>query len=225
MIGRKKKTGQAPGKTPAPGKGAAAAKSAGKRRRRRSGRGVLWVIAMMFVMSGLLRFGGETGRAIASEIAGEGGDGHAADGGEHAAEAMPTDNLAEVLALLREREEKVAAREAALEDRMQALAVAEEQVTTNLAKLEEVEASLKATMAMASTAAEDDLSRLTTVYENMKPKDAAPLFAAMDPQFAAGFLGRMRADAAAAIMAGLDPDAAYTISVLLAGRNARVPTE
>ena len=47
----------------------------------------------------------------------------------------------------------------------------------------------------------------------------------MTPEFAAGFIGRMRADAAAAIMAGLSPQAAYTISVILAGRNARAPTE
>jgi flagellar motility protein MotE (MotC chaperone) len=35
----------------------------------------------------------------------------------------------------------------------------------------------------------------------------------------------MRADAAAAILAGLAPDQAYSISVVLAGRNANVPTE
>ena len=47
----------------------------------------------------------------------------------------------------------------------------------------------------------------------------------MEPSFAAGFLGRMRADVAAAILAGLEPDLAYSISVELAGRNADVPRE
>ena len=61
------------------------------------------------------------------------------------------------------------------------------------------------------------------IHENMKPKDAAALFEEMAPEFAAGFLGRMRPDAAGAVMAGLDPKTAYTISVLLAGRNADVP--
>ena len=78
-------------------------------------------------------------------------------------------------------------------------------------------------MAYADTAAEGDLARLTAVYENMKPKDAAALFEEMDPDFAAGFLGRMRADSAAGIMAGLSPPVAYSVSVLLAGRNANVP--
>jgi flagellar motility protein MotE (MotC chaperone) len=47
----------------------------------------------------------------------------------------------------------------------------------------------------------------------------------MTPEFAAGFMARMRPDAAAAIMAGLEPATAYSISVVIAGRNARVPTE
>ncbi|MEP4475030.1 MAG: hypothetical protein ABJ024_08265, partial [Lentilitoribacter sp.] len=78
-------------------------------------------------------------------------------------------------------------------------------------------------MALANTAAEDDLVRLTAVYENMKPKDASALFEQMEPGFAAGFLGRMRADAAAGILSGLSPQVAYSISVILAGRNADIP--
>ncbi len=45
----------------------------------------------------------------------------------------------------------------------------------------------------------------------------------MAPEFAAGFLGRMRPDAAAAVLAGLKPDKAYSISVMIAGRNATAP--
>ena len=45
----------------------------------------------------------------------------------------------------------------------------------------------------------------------------------MEPSFAAGFLARMRSDVAAGIMAGLKPETAYTISVILAGRNAKAP--
>ena len=80
-------------------------------------------------------------------------------------------------------------------------------------------------MATADKAAENDIGRLTAVYENMKPDQAAALFRLMEPSFAAGFLGRMRPDSAAAILAGLEPDLAYSISVVLAGRNADVPRE
>ena len=48
------------------------------------------------------------------------------------------------------------------------------------------------------------------------------MFEQMAPEFAAGFLGRMKPAAAANVMAGLSPMSAYAISVLLAGRNALV---
>ena len=95
----------------------------------------------------------------------------------------------------------------------------------DLARLETAEAELRATISVANAAAETDIARLTSVYENMKAENAAPLFQQMEPSFAAGFLGRMRPDAAAAILATLDPELAYTISVVLAGRNADVPVE
>lgn len=196
-------------------------KRAGKARKRRGTRGVLWVIALMLGLSGVLRFGGTTGLAIASGVATALDQPAGAPTGDCAA---PPD-VAEVLDLLAVREARLDEREAALADRMQALTVAEAQISKNMAALQAAESSLKETIALSATAAEDDLARLTSVYENMKPKEAAPLFAEMAPEFAAGFLGRMRPDAAAAIMAKLEPQTAYSISVLLAGRNALVPTE
>ena len=94
-----------------------------------------------------------------------------------------------------------------------------------MSALVEAEQKLAGTMALAESAAEDDLGKLTAVYESMKPKDAAALFSEMQPEFAAGFLGRMRPDAAAQVMTGLSPDVAYSISVVMAGRNASAPTE
>ncbi|MFW2543204.1 MotE family protein [Primorskyibacter sp. 2E107] len=126
---------------------------------------------------------------------------------------------------LNKREARVEQREEDIEVRMQALSLAEQEIDRKLAELQDAETKLRSTLALAQTAAEDDLTRLTEVYANMKPKQAAALFEEMDPEFAAGFLGRMRANSAAAIMAGLTPGAAYTISVVLAGRNANVPKE
>lgn len=190
-------------------------------RKKRGGRSVLMAIALMLALSGLLRLGGEAGSAFASGSRTI--DPETAPSGDVA--CTTPDDIAVVLTSLNEREGRVAARESALADRMQALSVAETQAQRNLAALEEAESRLSATMARSSTAAEGDLERLTAVYENMKPKEAAPVFAEMDPKFAAGFLGRMRPDVAAAIMAGLEPGTAYAISALLAGRNANAPTE
>ncbi|WP_229801217.1 MotE family protein [Tateyamaria omphalii] len=132
-------------------------------------------------------------------------------------------DIKSLLDSLREREAKVLEREGALDERAKALDVAQVEIERRLVALEDVEQRLRGTLSIAQTAAEDDLSKLTTVYENMKPKEAAALFGAMEPAFAAGFLGRMRPEIAAKIMAGLEPDSAYSISAILAGRNARAP--
>jgi len=91
--------------------------------------------------------------------------------------------------------------------------------------LEDAENRLADTLALADNAAEKDLERLTSVYENMKPKEAADIFETMDVTFAAGFLSRMRPDAAAGILSNVDKTLAYAISVAMAGRNIGVPTE
>jgi flagellar motility protein MotE (MotC chaperone) len=188
------------------------------RRKRRGGRGLLWMIALSLAGSALLRMGGEGGFAIANGLAAE-----TDSAGERTCTA--DEDVAVLLDLLQQREAKVSARESALADREQALAVAEAQVRKNLKALATAEAELERMIAVSSQAAEDDLTQLTTVYENMKPKQAAQVFAEMAPEFAAGFLSRMRSDAAAQILAGLTPEQAYAISVLLAGRNASAPRE
>lgn len=134
----------------------------------------------------------------------------------------PPDALVSALV---DREELLRTREAALAERLAVLDRAEQVLADRLAGLQQAEADLAATIAQADGAAERDVAALTAVYEAMKPKDAAALFEAMAPEFAAGFIARMRPDAAAEIMSGLSASGAYTISVLLAGRNAAAPVE
>jgi len=117
----------------------------------------------------------------------------------------------------------VASLEQELAVKKKTLDIAKVEIERRIVALEETENRLSATMERASTAAAKDIERLIQVYENMKPKETAALFEAMEPTFAAGFIARMRPDAAAGIMAGLDPNVAYTISVILAGRNAEAP--
>ena len=189
-----------------------------------SGRGALTLVALVLIGSALLRLSG-TGAAIALELKEQMG------AGEDTAAETPADandltpELINLLAETKAREERLKEREAELLARMQALILIESAVADDLVRLEQAEATLRATMAQADKAAETDINQLTSVYENMKPDQAAALFQMMEPSFAAGFLGRMRSDAAASIMAGLEPDFAYSISVVLAGRNAEVARE
>ena len=130
-----------------------------------------------------------------------------------------------LVAALQARETRVAQRETAINDRLRALTLAEDELAKRLTELRQAEASLTAALALSETANDVDIARLTTVYENMKPADAADLFEQMAPDFASGFLVRMRPDAAAAVLAGLDPQTAYSISAIIAGRNANAPTQ
>ena len=184
---------------------------------RGSRRGVLFIISGLLIGSGLLRIGGEASQAFAN--AAEPGTEVMAEGPE----CLPREEIAAILGALDEREDRVARRELQLADRLQALRVAETEIEERLTELKTAEADLAATLAQVETAAESDLERLVQVYESMKPADAAALFQTMSPEFSAGFIGRMNPGAAAAILTGLEPDTAYTISVILAGRNANTP--
>jgi flagellar motility protein MotE (MotC chaperone) len=182
-----------------------------------TGRGALAVIGVFFLSSGALRFGSGIGEALAMEA-----ELPEAEMAEPMVCEVPP---AELAAALSEREAAVARTERMLKDQTAAVALAEATIEKRLAELVAAEAALAQTLAIADQAAEQDLARLTTVYETMKPKDAAALFETMDPAFAAGFLGRMQAQAAAAVMSGLQPETAYQISLVLAGRNAEAPSE
>jgi flagellar motility protein MotE (MotC chaperone) len=194
-----------------------------RRKRRQPGRGALVIVATLLTGSALIRLGDNAGQALA----------RATDETEMSApQAMPDpleckspEGMMQMLEALRAREDRVQQQETALQDRMQALKIANQEITGKLTALTTAEEKLRGTIALADSAAEDDLARLTKVYESMKPKQAAALFEEMNPDFAAGFLGRMRPEAAAGIMASLTPQAAHTFSVVMAGRNASVPTE
>lgn len=177
-------------------------------------RGTLAVIAALLVGSALVRFGDGVGHAVARANATAGTTTEA-----HAQCKAPAD-LQRLLDDVMARERRLAEDEAALADRREALALVDAEIARKLDELAAAEESLRRTLAIAESAAEDDIAQLTKVYETMKPKQAAALFEQMDVRFAAGFLARMRPEVAAEIMAGLSPEAAHRLSVVLAGRNA-----
>ncbi|MBW4706988.1 hypothetical protein KX928_04215 [Roseobacter sp. YSTF-M11] len=190
----------------------------------RHGRGSILLIAGLLMASAAVRVGSGTGQAFATEnpLAAAQETPETTTETKTAPEVDKAE-MSQMLVAFQEREKRLKEREQQIDMRMKALSVADEQIERRLTVLQDAEESLRSMLALANTAAEDDLTRLTSVYENMKPKDAAPLFEEMEPAFAAGFLGRMRPNAAAGIMAGLSPQVAYSISVILAGRNADVP--
>lgn len=123
------------------------------------------------------------------------------------------------------REQELGALQAELNAQEARLEAARQDLTAQLREIERAENELRATMALADRAAEEDISRLVTVYEAMDSEEAAAVFAEMDPVFAAGFIGRLAPATAAEILAGLEPRVAYSLSAIVAGQNAQVPTQ
>jgi flagellar motility protein MotE (MotC chaperone) len=169
--------------------------------------GGVGLIVLCFLGSAALRLG-DSGWAFAEGL------------GETAA-AMPD----VLLSALQTREAQLAAEEKRLADRQQTLRVAEAKLKEQLGAFELAQKNLQRTLALADEAAERDLARMTTVYENMKPAEAALIFERMDVSFAAGLLARMRPDLAADVLTGMSADAAYAVTLTIASRNAAVPTQ
>ncbi|MEP3845837.1 MAG: hypothetical protein ABJM43_10915 [Paracoccaceae bacterium] len=188
------------------------------------GYGSIFFIIILLFGSASLRLISNTQSAFAAEDLTSSGQGMAL--AEDVAEPKTkTEGVEKLLEIVMNREKDVEDREIEIERREQEIEIAKEEIKQQLTALENAETQLRATIALANSAAEDDLIRLTSVYENMKPKVAAELFEEMDPEFAAGFLARMKPDIAASIMTGLTSQKAYSISVVLAGRNAKTPTQ
>lgn len=178
--------------------------------------GTLSVITAILVFSAGFRILGSSGIAFALE-----GQGAAAAVEEKVEDAsLEGRDFDQLLASFQAREDALIDNEDRLEERSKQLQRAEKAIAAKFQELEETEVRLRELLSVADDAAEDDVAKLTTVYENMKPKAAATVFEQMPPAFAAGFLSRMRPESAATVMASLTPQTAYAISVVFAGRNA-----
>lgn len=182
--------------------------------------GTITVIVGLFLASGLIR-AVDIAPAFAEEMMLD----EAPHEATQMASADPAPDMPALLKAIQEREAQIAERAAYIDRRMQTLAVAEQRIREQMDALTAAEAKLAATLSLADNATEEDVARLTEVYQRMKPADAAGIFETMDIQFAAGFFSRMRPESSAAIMANLPSDLAYSISVVMAGRNANAPRE
>lgn len=186
-----------------------------KSKRERSFVGVLFSIMVLFVGSALVRLIDAAGPAFAVERS----VAEPVRLSDQSSEKITSDELNRLLLLLNERENSLDGKERELSQIEGELSEQETVVSAKLIELAKAEKSLRDIIAIAEEAAENDLTRLTAVYEKMKPKDAARLFGEMDAEFAAGFLARMKTDISAQILASMDPKTAYAISAIVAGRH------
>ena len=192
--------------------------SVGSRNGYKPRRGALTAIVAILLASAVIRIGLNAGQVYAQATSNTVPN-------SDLEECSPTPDIQNVLAALAERDEQLKTREARISVEMAELKSASEEIEKKIQALKEAEDSLTKTLALADGAAEKDIDGLISVYEAMKPKDAALLFEEMTPDFAAGFLAKLKPDTAAAILAGMTPKAAYSLSAIIAGRNSSVPKD
>ena len=122
------------------------------------------------------------------------------------------DGVEQLAAKLSSRERAIERREASLVDREGDLRAAEERLTARLDELNKLRADIDVQL---EGLAEDDERRraaLVTMLEKMKPKEAAPLVAALDVELAVDVIDRMATSKAGKLLAQLPPPIAADLA-------------
>jgi len=122
---------------------------------------------------------------------------------------------------LRKRHEALEARAAMLDQREAVQAAAEAKLNARLDQLTTLQARLEAMEAVRQEHASENWTGLVHVYEDMKPRDAATIFDALDMQVLLQVLDRMQDRKAAPILAAMQPDRARLATQLLAEMRMR----
>src|SRR4029078_8597084 len=123
-----------------------------------------------------------------------------------------------ILERLSDRRKQLDERNRELEMRENLLKAAEKRVEARVAELKELEAKVKSSLEQRD---QDDLKRfkgVVTMYENMKPKDAARIFEPLDQKILVDVSAQMKPATMSAILAQMSPDAAERLTVELANR-------
>lgn len=98
----------------------------------------------------------------------------------------------------------LADRQTELDLRAQMLAAAEKKAGEQLARLEQARQDVSALLDRRASMAKADLQRLVSIYENMKPKDAARLLNETDAEILVDLLDLMQERRSAPILAEMD---------------------
>lgn len=136
---------------------------------------------------------------------------------------------AAVLQRLGERSRELDEREKALDLRENLMKAAEQRVSARVAELKEIEARIQATVEKREAEQKAQLKGLVTMYESMKPKDAARIFSKLTLNVLVDLVEQMNARKMADILAAMDSAAAQRLTLEIANRGRQkafpVPAE
>ena len=128
-----------------------------------------------------------------------------------------------ILESLQGRREQLDARSRDLDMRENLLKAAEKRVEAKVAELKDVEARVKTAMGDRDQAEEKRFKTIISMYENMKPKDAARIFDRLDMKILVEVSTHVNPRGMSEILANMSPDAAERLTVELANRARAEP--
>src|SRR5579863_849867 len=139
--------------------------------------------------------------------------------------ALPSGAERAILERLQQRREELDTRARELDIRESLIQGAEKRMDAKLAELKEVEAQIKAATQQKDDAAKAQLKGLVTMYENMKPRDAAKIFNGLDTNVLLEVAAQINPRTMADIVAQMSPDVAQHLTVELADKAQQQPKD
>lgn len=143
------------------------------------------------------------------------------------AQAMPelpkdpgslTQTEIDLLQKLSARREAIEKRERELEMREALAKAAEVKLAAKAAELDRVQQRIEDLMKQHDEKQSEKLDSLVSIYEKMKPRDAARILEGLDMPILIDVLGRMKVLRSAPILASMDPERAREVTARLAER-------
>lgn len=145
-----------------------------------------------------------------------------------AACAVPVEELARqaglspaelrILQNLSERRGELDARDVDFDTQLPLLISAEAKAQERIDELTALRTEIQGLLGQVSEREQEETNRLVQVYQAMRPRDAAPVFARLSDDVRLPVAAAMRPRALAAIMAEMDPEAARILTQRLAAR-------
>ncbi|HTV35075.1 MAG TPA: flagellar protein FlbB [Xanthobacteraceae bacterium] len=123
-----------------------------------------------------------------------------------------------ILERLAQRRQELDARARELDIRESLVKAAEQRIDAHLAEIKEVEARIKTETVQKDQAEAARFKGLVTMYENMKPRDAAKIFDGLDMDVLIQVVSQINPRAMADIMGQMAPEMAERLTVALASK-------
>jgi len=130
-----------------------------------------------------------------------------------------------VLESLNQRRQELEARARDLDMRESLLGAAERRIESRLSELKELEARINADMHKRDEAEAAQFKGLVTMYENMKPKDAARIFDRLDLKILIDVVGQMNPRKMSDILGQMSSEAAERLTTEIARRSGAAPPD